>query len=174
MVLGAIGFGASVLHESSDPTATETKPTTAPSPSQTPGIQASETPVSSANPPASSLTPNTDPAAPPVNPIANASPMMIHPLTMARLAGTWRGEPGFRAEFQQNGNAFDYIAYEQDKRTGTGAGTLSGRTLRYHFRNETNGDDGPCEATLSADGKRIDASCRSSGGGAPWTFSLTR
>lgn len=117
-----------------------------------------------------SPTPSPYPSATP----SGESTATAGPIVAANVAGTWHDDDGWRFRFTQQARRIRYEALHNGKPAGTGEGTLQGRALHYRFDDTETGDRGSCEATLSEDGRTIEGSCRSDGGGAPWNLWIQR
>jgi hypothetical protein len=117
--------------------------------------------------PEASPTATTDPAA-----AAMSAPDAASAGAVPNIAGDWRDSDGYSFTFSQDGKTFAYNAFLNGKQVGTGAGTLTGNRLVYHFTDTANGNQGDCEGDVATDGKTIRGTCGD--GSARWDFAIER
>jgi hypothetical protein len=89
------------------------------------------------------------------------------------IAGLWRDDDGFTYHFHRSGNRIRYtqVQVSDGAEVGSGAGTISGRTLQYHYVDGA-GAGGRCVATLAPRGDTISGTCTS--GVHSWPFAIVR
>ena len=88
------------------------------------------------------------------------------------IAGEWRDSDGYSFTISQDGKTFAYNAFLNGRQVGTGAGTMTGTRLTYHFTDTANGNEGDCEADVAADAKTIRGTCGD--GSTRWNFAIER
>jgi hypothetical protein len=152
ILLAVIGLGISILRESQ---IAGGHPSTDPSPTTGPSEAAADATAS---------------------PIVAASSAPEQAATAPDVSGIWKDNDGFTYKFSVSG---EHVSYVQSKTAdaaaspvGSGAGTISGRTLQYGYVDNSTGDRGQCSGQVAPDGYAIEGRCTS--GGSSWSFRIDR